>query len=281
MLNVRGGCAALVAALCLTRPASAQPVVILPAPPSTLPFLSSVTGDWTVMVGGGGEIKPDFEGSKRYMLSPIPVFSLHRAGSPDRFHSPRDNPGITLFDFDGFFAGPVGKFVTARTASSDNTLKGLRDVNDAFEVGGFAEYFPVDWFRARAEVRQGFGGHHGIVADFSGDVIIPVSQRWTLSGGPRFTVEDTNATAPYFGITPGQALASGLPAFDAKGGAHSMGAGVQARYQLTPKWEAHSYVEYQHLLGSAAASPLVKQRGSPDSAIAGIGTSYSFDFRVR
>jgi outer membrane protein len=278
---MRHGCAALIATLWLPVVASAQPAFILPAPPSTLPFLSAVSGDWTVTVGAGGEIKPDFEGSKRYMVGPVPVFSLHRAGSPDRFHSPRDSAGIALFEFDGFFAGPVGKFVTARTASSDNTLKGLGDVNAAFEVGGFAEYFPVDWFRTRVEVRQGFGGHHGVVADFSGDFIIPLSQRWTLSAGPRFTLESTSATAPYFSITPAQALASGLPVFDAKGGAHSAGAGVQARYQLTPKWEVHSYVEYQHLLGAAAGSPLVKLRGSPDGVTAGIGASYAFDFRVR
>ena len=102
-----------------------------------------------------------------------------------------------------------------------------------------------------------------------------------MSGGPRFTLESTGATAPYFSITPAQALASGLPMFNARGGAHSTGAGVQVRYQINPQWEAHSYVEYQHLLGAAAASPLVKLRGSPDGVTAGIGASYSFDFRVR
>ena len=281
MLGVRGACAALVAAMWLPLAVSAQPAFILPAPPSTLPFLSSVSGDWTVTVGAGGEIKPDFEGSKRYMVGPVPIFSIHRAGSPERFHGPRDNAGIALFEYDGFFAGPVGKFVMARTASSDNTLKGLGDVNAAVELGGFAEYFPVDWFRTRVEVRQGFGGHHGVVADFSGDFIVPLSERWTLSGGPRFTLENTAATAPYFGITPAQAMASGLPVFNAKGGAHSTGAGAQVRYQINPQWEVHSYVEYQHLLGAAAASPLVKQRGSPDGVTAGLGGSYSFDFRVR
>jgi outer membrane protein len=281
MLGVRGACAALVAAMWLPLAVSAQPAFILPAPPATLPFLSSLSGDWTAMVGGGLEMKPDFEGSKRYMLSPIPIFSLHRAGSPDRFHSPRDNAGIALFDVAGFYAGPVGKFVAARTASSDTALNGLGNVDAAFEIGGFAEYFPVDWFRTRVEVRQGFGGHHGVVADFSGDLIIPLSERWTLSSGPRFTLENTSATTPYFSVTPAQALASGLPMFDAKGGAHSLGAGAQVRYQINPRWEAHSYVEYQHLLGAAAASPLVKLRGSPDAATVGLGVSYSFDFRVR
>jgi outer membrane protein len=213
----------------------AQPVVVLPAPPVTLPFLPSISGDWTVTVGAGGEMKPDFEGAKHYLLSPVPIFSVHRAGSPDRFKSPRDSAGITLLDFAGFHAGPVGKIVGARTASSYTELNGLGDVKTAFELGGFVEYFPVDGFRARAEVRQGFGGHHGVVADLSGDFIVPVSQQWTVSGGPRFTLESTSATAPYFGINPAQALASGLPTFDAKGGAHSIGAGAQIRDQVNPQ----------------------------------------------
>ncbi|WP_133459612.1 MipA/OmpV family protein, partial [Lactobacillus crispatus] len=148
------------------------------------------SGDWTVTVGVGGEMKPDFAGSKHSMFSPVPVFSIHRAGSPDRFRSPRDGASIALFDYGGFRAGPVGKYVSARKASSYSDLDGLGDVKAAFEIGGFVEYFPVDWLRLRAEIRQGFGGHHGIVADFSSDVIVPLSQRWTISGGPRFTVED-------------------------------------------------------------------------------------------
>src|SRR5579864_2728423 len=151
MLHVRGGGVGFVAAMWLPVAAMAQPAFILPAPPSSLPFVSSLSGDWTMMVGGAAEGKPDFEGSKRYMASALPIFSIHRAGSPDRFRSPQDNAGIALFAFDGFYAGPVGKFVMARTAASDNTLKGLGDVNAAIEVGGFAEYFPVDWFRTRVE----------------------------------------------------------------------------------------------------------------------------------
>src|ERR1700736_6686530 len=76
----------------LPRAAMAQePVVTLPAPPFTLPFLPPISGDWTVSVGAGAEYKPGFEGAKRYTVSPVPVFSIHRAGSPDRFRSPRDS----------------------------------------------------------------------------------------------------------------------------------------------------------------------------------------------
>ena len=52
------------------------------------------------------------------------------------------------------------------------------------------------------------------------------------------------------------------------------------RYQITPRWEAHYYVEYDRLLGGAAASPLVQLRGSPNQVTVGLGASYSFDVRV-
>jgi len=171
--------------------------------------------------------------------------------------------------------------VSSRKASSYSELNGLGDVKTTVELGGFIEYYPVDWFRTRSELRQGIGGHHGVVADLSADVIVPVIQRLTLSAGPRFTWESTKATSPYFGIDAVQAMATGLPAFNAKGGAHSVGAGAQVSYRINPQWEVHAYVEYERLLGDAANSPLVTLRGSPNQTTVGIGASYAFDFKIR
>jgi outer membrane protein len=262
-------------------PASAQTAFTLPAPPFELPLLPSVSGNWTVMVGVGGDYKPDFQGANRSMFSPVPIFSIRRAGSTEQFRGPRDSASIALIDFGDLRAGPAAKFVSSRKASSYSELNGLGDVKTTVELGGFVEYYPVDWFRTRGELRQGIGGHHGVVADLSADVIVPVIQRLTLSVGPRFTWESTNATAPYFGIDAVQAIASGLPAFNAKGGAHSVGAGAQVSYRINPQWEAHAYVEYERLLGDAANSHLVTLRGSPNQTTVGIGASYAFDFKIR
>src|SRR3984893_12859095 len=273
--------AVLLVTLTLSAAASAEPVFTLPAPPVTLPFLPSPSGLWTVTLGAEAQMPPDLEGAKHNLLSPSPIVSIHRAGSSERFRSPRDSSGIALIDYNGFRAGPVGKYRAARTASSYAELNGLGDVKLAVELGGFAEYFPVDWFRARVELRRGFGGETGVTADFSADAIVPLSDRFSLSGGPRFTWESTNATAPYFNIAAEQSLASGLPRFDAKGGPHSVGAGSQLHYQFDPQWEAHSYVEYSRLLGDAGVSPLVTQLGSKNQVSFGVGASYSFDVRVR
>jgi outer membrane protein len=262
-------------------PVTAQTAVTLPAPPFELPLVPPMSGNWTVTVGVGGEYRPNFEGAKQNTLSPVPIFSIRRAGSTEQFRGPRDGASIALIAFGDLRAGPVGKFVASRKADSYSELNGLGDVKAAIELGGFVEYFPVDWFRTRVELRQGFGGHHGAVADFSADVIVPVIERFTLSAGPRFTWESANATSPYFGIDAVQAMATGLPAFNAKGGAHAIGAGAQVSYRINPQWEVHSYIEYQRLLGDAAASPLVTLRGSPNQTTIGIGASYSFDVKIR
>jgi outer membrane protein len=272
---------AFVALMLAPSAVAAEPLVTLPAPPFELPVVPPVSGTWTVMVGVGGAYNPDFEGARRSMLSPVPIFSIHRAGSAEQFRGPRDGASIALIDFGDLRAGPVGKFVASRKTNSYSELNGLGDVKTAVELGGFVEYFPVDWFRARVELRQGVVGHHGTVADFSADVIVPVVQRFTISAGPRFTWESSNAVSPYFGIDAVQAMATGLPIFDAKGGAHSAGAGAQLSYRVNPQWEVHSYVEYDRLLGDAAKSALVTIRGSPNQTTVGIGASYLFDVRIR
>jgi outer membrane protein len=263
---------------------SAQPdssVWTLPVPAVSLPFLPTPAGLWTITIGVGGNSRPDFEGATRYLPSPIPIINVQRAGSGQQpFISPRDGAGIALFDTGGFRAGPVGTFLAARKATSDSALNGLYDVKTTIELGGFVEYFPVDWFRARAEVRRGFGGSTGVFADLSADAIVPVWDRLTWSAGPRLSFANTHATAPFFSIDQTEALASGLPLFAAKGGLHSVGAGTQLRYQIAPHWEAHSTIEYQRLIGDAAASPLITQRGSPNQTTVSIGASYSFDVRV-
>jgi outer membrane protein len=253
----------------------------LPVPAVSLPFVPTPAGLWTVTIGAGGNFRPDFEGATHDQLSPVPIFSVERAGSHQQFIGPRDGASIALFDTGGFRAGPVGMFLPARMASSDSALNGLYDVKATIELGGFIEYFPVDWFRARAEVRRGFGGSTGVFADLSADAIVPVWDRLTWSAGPRLSFANTHGTAPFFGIDQTEALASGLPVFNATGGLHSVGAGTQLRYQITPQWEVHSYIEYQRLTGAAAASPLIAQRGSPNQTTSSIGASYSFDVRVR
>jgi outer membrane scaffolding protein for murein synthesis (MipA/OmpV family) len=273
--------AALGIVVAALEPAAAQAAFTLPAPPFDLPVLPSLSGSWTATVGIGGEYRPDFQGSKNWMLIPIPIVSVRRAGSMGEFRGPRDGASIALIDFGDLRVGPAAKFVAARNSKDHSELSGLGDVKAAFELGGFAEYYAVGWLRLRGDLRQGIGGHRGVVADVSADFIVPLIDRLAISAGPRFTWKSTKAVAPYFGVDAVHSLASGLPVFEAKGDAHSVGFGSQVTYRINPQWEVRAYVEYEKLLGAAADSPLVTRRGSSNQTTVGLGASYSFDFKIR
>jgi len=237
---------------------------------------------WTVTLGIEGRSSPSFYGADTSEIDPVPVFSLRPEGKAARFRSIRDSAGIALFQSNGFFFGPVGRFQRARKEEDHpDQLRGLGDVDWALEAGFFAEYWFAGWFRTRAEVRRGFNGHEGLVGDLSADFIAPLGEKWSVSGGPRLSLADADALRPYFGIDAVQSAASGLSAFDPKGGLKSVGVGSQVQYQFDKHWTSRAYVEYERLLGDAAASPLVTERGSPNQVIFGAGLSYSFDYSLR
>ncbi|HZP76378.1 MAG TPA: MipA/OmpV family protein [Pseudolabrys sp.] len=233
--------------------------------------------DWTVTIGAEGRVMPAFEGSDSYTLRPFPLFDIRRAGTPRRFKSPRDSWTVSFYDTEAFHIGAVGNVRLPRKESASVDLRGLGDVGWGVELGGFAEYWLSSWWRTRVELRQGVSGHHGLVSDFSTDLVLPVAPKLVLSGGPRFSLATGGALSPYYGVSAAQSATSGLPTYSTAGGARSFGLGAQARYEFSAQWASHVYIEYDHLLGSAANSPLVTLRGSRDQVTTGIGLTYAFD----
>ena len=249
------------------------------SPPASNFYAPTPSSGWTVTLGAEARMLPKYEGADNYMLWPFPIVRIRRAGTPESFHSPRDGASFAILDIGPIKFGPTGKVRFDRKESRDSDLTGLGDIDWTLELGAFAEYWPTQWLRTRLEVRQGFGGHHGIVSDLTADVVVPVTPQLTFSAGPRLTAATDAATSPYFSITPAQSLASGLPVYDAGGGIRSYGAGVQLGYAWTPQWGSTVFAEYERLAGDAADSPLVTQRGSRDQIQVGIGVTYSFDVR--
>ncbi len=276
------GCAArAVAGICL---AGAMPIAtalaadLVPAAPQTpQPSQPAPPAAWTVEAGAEVRSLPHYQGSDDYGVYPVPFLDVRPAGTPPRFHAPRDGLGYALYDTDTLKAGPVAQLELARRVKHNPDLAGLGDVGAAAEVGGFVDYWPTPWLRARVEVRQGFGGHHGVVSDGTVDFVVPVAPQWVVSGGPRLTVATKEANTPYFGVNAAQAAASGLPVYDVGGGIRSVGVGSQAIYRWNPRWSTYGFVEYSRLTGDVANSPVVAMRGSPDQTMFGLGTTYSFD----
>ena len=173
---------------------------LTPAAPPVAPAVAAnpPPAQWTVELGVELRALPHYQGSEVYGVYPFPLFDVRPAGTPPRFHAPRDGIGYALYDTDMIKAGPVLQVELGRRVKHNPALEGLGDVGLTAEVGGFVDYWPTHWLRARVELRQGIGGHHGIVSDETVDFVVPVSPQWTLSGGPRMTVATKDANAPYF-----------------------------------------------------------------------------------
>ncbi|MFB9341405.1 MipA/OmpV family protein [Aminobacter aganoensis] len=235
-------------------------------------------GDWYLTLGATGMVAPSFEGSKKYMFSAQPIISLGKAGGETRFSSRNDNISLALIDSGGVRAGLNGKIIFGRDA--DDELQGLHDVRWGGEVGGFFEFYPTDWMRARAEVRHGIRAHSGVVADIAVDAFHDVTPTIRVSGGPRVSFATADYFDAYYGVSAQEALASGITAYDPGSGVKSAGIGGAITWKATDNVTASLFTEYSRLMGPAADSTIVKERGSRDQLTIGVSTSYRFDFNL-
>jgi outer membrane protein len=233
--------------------------------------------DWIITLGADARAVPRYMGSNQWVMVPVPYLDRHRPGTPERFHSPRDGTGVALFDNGVLAMGPVGSLIWQRRQAANPFLNGLGNVGYTLQVGGFVDYWAVEWLRARVEGLQGFGAANGVTANFAVDAVVPLSPALTLSGGPRARVVTSGAESPYFSITQAQSMASGLPAYNAGGGWQAVGAGTQVKYRFNPTWATYGLIEYDKLVGATAASPIVAGPGGSTSQWTfGVGFTYSF-----
>ncbi|MBE7186531.1 MAG: MipA/OmpV family protein, partial [Methylobacterium mesophilicum] len=219
---------------------------------------------------------PRFEGSKDVLFAVTPLVSLGRVGPEARFTSRNDNVSLAFVDKGAFRAGITGKFVWGRDSDKDG-LKGVDDVKLGAEAGGFAEIYPTDWLRVRSEVRHGIRSHNGVVADLAVDAFADLSDTVRLSGGPRVSWASSDFFDAYYGVSNAEAKASGLSPYAPGSGWRSAGVGGAVTWKTTERLNTSVFAEYARLLGPAADSSIVGERGSADQFTAGVTASYRFD----
>ena len=227
-------------------------------------------------------VAPDFEGAKDLMFSVSPIISLGKAGPEARFTSRNDGISFSLYDNGAVRAGAERQdHLRARLATMRTELEGLDPVRFGAEIGGFAEIYPTDWLRVRGEVRQGIRSHDGVVADVRADAFQDVTPSVRVSGGPRISFASADYFESYYGVNAQESAASGLSEYQPDGGGiKSIGVGGAYDWKATEKFTTSVFSEYSRLLGSAADSSLVEERGSPNQFTFGVSAAYRFDFTM-
>lgn len=232
---------------------------------------------WQVQVGGGALVTPEFKGSRDHRTRVLPYVSVRYS---DLFSaSVQDGAALNLYRAGGFTLGPAARFRFGQDEEDSSALRGLGDVDPSFEPGIFVNY-RRGALSARLSVGQDtIGGHGGGVAELSGALTVPVARTPVgpilLSAGPRVSLVTSKVNRAFFGVDPVQSAASALPVYNPSGGLQEIGMNMTVIYPLNRRLSVVGFLGYGRLLGDAADSPLVRERGSPNEVSGGVFMAYS------
>ena len=256
---------------------AAQAADLQPARRVVAPAAPAQTG-YIVTVSGNVQAGPRFPGSDDTVVFGYPSLDWRRVGEPERFKAPDDGISITLYETPWLRFGPTANFVGERNPKDEREFLGLHKVDWTIEAGAFLEVWPLEFLRARAELRYGFNGHEGVV----GNVGLDFVQRYgalSFSIGPRLTFSDSQYAREYFGITPVEAALNGrVTAFTPDGGLTSVGGLAAVTYKWSEQWSTTVYGGYERYVDDADRSPVTRVLGSQDNYTVGAKLSYSFYF---
>jgi outer membrane scaffolding protein for murein synthesis (MipA/OmpV family) len=217
--------------------------------------------DWRVVLGTGVEDKPLYDGATLTRTSAGPVINVRYKDL--WFASVGEGLGVNLLHGDHYRGGLAITYDLGRLEENDiSHLHGLGDINRAPAVKAFMSYavsrsFPLV---VRADVRQIIGGADGLMADLDAYMPLPgSSKRLIMFAGPSFTYGDHRYMQKEFGVTMSQSIASGYPVYDAHSGSDAVGFGFSATGFITEHWFVNLDTAVNHLLGSAAYSPITQK----------------------
>ena len=241
---------------------------------------------WSYSAGAGAVYSPSYLGDDESQLSAIPNI---RVSYEDKFFaSLGEGIGYNVVNNNGFKVGPIVKYDFGRdedgsnpfavNGDDTNDLRGLGDVDGSLEVGAYVEY-EFEPVTTKLEVRQGLGGHEGLVGEasihYGGNVNI-ASQHVMYSVGPEISYTDGSYNEAYFGVNAAQSTASGLAQYNADDATLSYGVGGSVIIPHTERISTILFAGYTQLGDTIADSSLVETRGSDSQATVGFLVNYSF-----
>lgn len=213
---------------------------------------------WQRVVGLSVATQPTFPGSRAYEVQGGPVFDIRYEDIA--FFSVGEGLGVNLLRGDQFRAGLALGFDLGRHISDDYPrLHGLADIGNAPTLKAFASAVLSKKIPAvvRIDIRQILAGSEGWVGDAQIYTPLPgSSQRFVMFAGPSMTFASRAHMQKWFGVDPGQSLASGYPGYYAHGGATAAGMGFSATKFFSPHWLLNVQTAVSRRLGSAAQSPI-------------------------
>jgi outer membrane protein len=226
-------------------------------------------------IGMGAGLAPDYEGADDFKAIPVPQFrynftngryvnwlgpSLHVSLIPDRIY--------------GF--GPMLRYRPERDSVDDDVVDKLRKVDSAAEAGVFGSALINNFLFYVACNKDITDSHEGYLIDAAGGYRagIETNVQVILQAIGTYASDDYMET--YFGIDKDNSDQSGLPEYRAKAGVKDFGLLAALQYKIDSNWAIMGIMKYTRLIGDAADSPIVDDRGDANNFMDAIIVNYSF-----
>lgn len=286
-MTVTRAAVSCITAIRTTRAAATRAAITLAAAALMLPFAAaaqqqgqpSAKKDWDIRIGAGALYQPEYEGSDNYEVSPIPLLMINYR---DMVFLRGTTLGANAFTWQGprpsdkLQVGPLVRYQFGRDADDSDDLRGMDDIDAAVELGGFITYSIGPWSTGLTLFQDVSGAHEGFTAKLSAGHRHTFSPKLRLRSEIYSTWADESYTETYFGVTAAQSARSGLRRYQPEGGVKDIGLALDLDYSLTEHWTVTGRLGYKRLLGDAADSPLVEDRGSANQLSGGLSLSYRF-----
>lgn len=238
--------------------------------------------DWNFTVGGGPMVMPNYEGSKHYIISGLPM--LEASWRDGVSLSAAEGLKVTLRPLpdQGFFvSGGIGYWLGRKEGVDKHhgdTLRGLGNLSGG-GIGKLGMGYRYDALSAGLDVARDIEGDRDgtTVTPYAGYKIYQ-SRRFNLSAKISATWADDNYMQHIFGITPVQSLDSlkHYAPFKAEAGLKDATLRLSAAYNITSSVSLFTMASLSRLLDDAADSPIVKTQGSPNQITGSLGMTYRF-----
>jgi outer membrane protein len=258
-------------------------VIFLAAPAATLAQQASqrdASGkDWKVSLGAGVLYHPEYEGSDEYDFDPLPLLMVSYrdlvflrgatlGANALTWQGPRDGDKLQI--------GPLIRYQPGRDEDDSDDLHGMGDIDGGIELGGFITYGIGAWAAGLTILQDVSGSHDGFTAKLSASHRHAFSPKMRLRSELSTTWADESYMETFFGVTAAQSARSGMRAYQPGSGIKDVGVSFDLDYSLTDHWVLTGRLGYKRMLGDAADSPLVEDRGSDSQFITGLFLSYRF-----
>ncbi|MGF9567817.1 MipA/OmpV family protein [Neorhizobium sp. JUb45] len=219
--------------------------------------------NWSLIVGAGGIYEPEYEGSDKLEVSPVP-FIVFNYG--DWLEIDPRGVTVTAIQHDGFKLSAKVGYESGRDQDDADRLRGLGDIDFAATVGAKASY---EWngFEFYAAVDQTIDGSESLIGTFGAEYQAPVTERLILGAGVEAVVANDRHMESYFGVNAAQAASSGLPEYKAEAGLKRVNVSASAIYMLSENWLVRGEAGVGVLTGDAADSPIVEEKVQPSASL--------------